>query len=98
MPPSERSAHAEATRTVAGSDRRQLDRFIHKALRAPRFRTWQQVVSLDAARVDAPAGMQVAVEELLQVCANHATHENRFFHPKRHARADLRRPHRDDPR
>jgi hypothetical protein len=80
MPPSERSAHPEAASAVANSDRLQPYRFIHKALRALMFRTLQQVASLDAARVDERAEMQVAVEELLQVCVDHATHENRFFH------------------
>jgi hypothetical protein len=69
-----------STDIVAASRRLQPYRFIHKALRAQMCRALQQTATLDAARADDRATLQAVVDELLQVCADHLAHEDRFFH------------------
>ncbi|MBE0548698.1 MAG: hemerythrin domain-containing protein [Rubrivivax sp.] len=75
------------TDAVAANPRLQPYRLIHKALRALMFHTLQRVAALDAARVDDRAAMQAAVDELLQVCADHLAHETRFYHAPLRERA-----------
>jgi len=77
----------EATATVCHGDRLQPYRFIHKALRALMMRTLQQTATLDAGDAGERVALLAAVEELLQVCSDHLTHENNFFHAPLRERA-----------
>jgi hemerythrin len=70
----------ETTYRACHTDRLQPYRFIHKALRALMFRTLQQAASLDACDTQERQALTAAVEELLQTCSDHLSHENTFFH------------------
>lgn len=80
-------ARDEATAQVCRGRRLQPYRFIHKALRALMLRTLQQAGQLDAGDAADRRALVAAVEELLQVCTDHLTHENRFFHAPLRERA-----------
>lgn len=80
-------SQAEALAIVTASARMQPYRAVHKALRGLMAQTLEMLGRTDADDPTARAQALRAVDELLDVCAGHLAHENRFFHAALHERA-----------